>query len=314
MSAGAATTCRASVVLPVRDGGERLGRLLEALDGQELAGGLEVVAVDSGSTDGSAERLARHGARVLRIAPSAFDHGASRNLGVRAAGAEIVVFMSQDAVPADAHCVRRLVEALEGDARLAGAFARQVPREDADPLTRRDLGAWVASGTAGRVSFRGTPEDWAGRTPLERVHLAAFDNVASAARRRLLLDRPFAPTRFGEDIEWGLAMLERGHGLAYVPEAVVVHSHRRSARELFRRSYLCHRALHRLFGLERLPDRRRLVSAAARAVAADLWTLAREGAGLASVLAAPAQAVAALYGEYRGAGDERAVRPYPDWA
>src|SRR5262249_56899389 len=88
---------------------------------------------------------------------------------------------------------------------------------------------------------------------LERYRLSAFDNVASAARRELLLAHPFRATRFGEDVEWGLRMLRAGHGLAYVPEAVVVHSHARSARALYRRSYLGHRLLCRLFGLRTVP-------------------------------------------------------------
>jgi hypothetical protein len=109
-------------------------------------------------------------------------------------------------------------------------------------------------------------------------------------------------------------MLSRGYGLAYVPDAVVVHSHRRTVRGLYRRGYLCHRLLYRLFGLHRVPDRPQLVRAAAGAVAGDLLTLARQGAGLATWLAAPLQAVASVYGEYRGVRDERSARPYPEWA
>jgi GT2 family glycosyltransferase len=109
-------------------------------------------------------------------------------------------------------------------------------------------------------------------------------------------------------------MLDLGYGLAYVPDAVVVHSHRRSARALYRRNYLGHRALQRLFGLRSVPDGAHLLRAAAGAVASDLGTLRREGASLGQWLAAPAQALAATWGQYRGARDEAARRPYPRWA
>jgi rhamnosyltransferase len=303
----------ASVVIPVKDGAAHLPALLAALRAQEIVGDLELVATDSGSTDGSADLLRAAGVRTLPILPAEFDHGATRNLGAREARGRVVVFLSQDAVPADTHFIRRLVGALEAEPRLAGAFARQIARGDADPLTRRDLGGWVAAEATARVVFVPDAAAFDARPPLERYHLAAFDNVASAVRRDLLLEHPFLPTRFGEDVEWGQRMLRRGYGLAYVPEAAVIHSHRRTARALFRRNYLGHRLLLRLFGLRSIPDPPHLVRAAAGAALRDVADLWREGARLHAFLAAPAQAVAAVYGQYRGARDEAEGRPYPVW-
>ena len=303
---------RASAVIPVRDGAAHLERLLPALRGQGLPGGLEIVAVDSGSRDQSLDLLRQFGARVLQIAGSEFDHGTARNLGAREARGEVVIFLSQDAVPADRDFALRLVVALEQEPRLAGAFARQVPRPDADPLTKRDLRGWVAAGPEPRVVFR--PPDDAALSSMERYGLAAFDNVASAVRRTVLLDQPFERTRFGEDVEWGQRVLRLGFGLAYVPSAVVVHSHRRSTRRLFRRNYLGHRLLFRLFGLRTVPDRPHLVRSCLGAVISDLGTLARDGAGPRAWVVAPSQALAATYGQYRGARDEANGRPYPDWA
>src|SRR5215510_9157257 len=135
---------RATVVLPVKNGARHLGALLPALRRQVLDGSLEVLAIDSGSHDGSDALLEQGGVRTLRIPPASFDHGETRNLGVREANGPTVVFLTQDALPADDHVVRRLVERIEADPRVAGAFARQVPRDEADPLTRRDLLGWVA--------------------------------------------------------------------------------------------------------------------------------------------------------------------------
>jgi rhamnosyltransferase len=287
---------------------------MASLDGQQLEGGLELLAVDSGSTDGSLAILEAHRARVVRVPPASFDHGGTRNLAASQARGPIVVFLSQDALPADDRFVRTLVEPLEADPRLAGVFARQVPRAEADPLTRRDLAAWVAGRTEPRAVFLPVAAGLAHLSPLERHRLQAFDDVASAVRRDVLLAHPFAPSRFGEDVEWAQRVLHLGFGIGYVPEAVVVHSHSRSARGLFRRNYLGHRVLHRLFGLRTIPDVPHLLRASAGAVATDLATLAREGASASAWLAAPAQALAASYGQYRGARDEALGRPYPDWA
>jgi rhamnosyltransferase len=304
---------RASVVIPVKDGAAHLPSLMAALRAQELDGGLEIVAIDSGSADDSAAILTREGARLLRIEASEFDHGVTRNLGARHAQGRNIVFLTQDALPADAHLVRRLVEALERDERLAGTFARQVPRAEADPLTRRDLAAWVAAGTEPRTTFVTDVARFDALPPLARFIRSVFDNVASAVRRELLLAHPFVATRFGEDLEWGQRMLRTGYGLAYVPEALVIHSHLRSARALFRRNYLGHRLLQRLFGLRTIPDRRHLVRASLGAASVDLLALLRAGGPLSAFLSAPAQALASVYGQYRGARDEVIGRPYPEW-
>ena len=140
--------------------------------------------------DGSPAILEAHGARVLRVPPESFDHGTTRNLAAGEARSPVVVFLSQDAVPAGPRFVLTLVETLEADPRLAGAFARQVPRENADPLTRRDLAAWVAGSPAARVVFLPEPEALSILPPLERHRLLAFDDAPGAAEavRRVTLD------------------------------------------------------------------------------------------------------------------------------
>jgi rhamnosyltransferase len=303
---------RATVVIPVLNGAAHLPALVEALATQDLE--IEVLAIDSGSSDASVAILERAGARLLRIATAAFDHGGTRNLGAREARGEHVVFLSQDALPSSREFVARLIAPLQADRRLAGAFARQAPRPDADPLTRRELEGWVAAGVEPRTVFARDPASFAALAPDERFRLSVFDNVASAVRREQLLEYPFAPSRFGEDLEWGERMLRLGFGLAYVPEAVVVHSHARAARSMFRRNYLGHRLLRRVFGLRAVPDLPHLMRASLTAVASDLKTLAREGGSPALWLAAPLQALAAIYGQYRGGRDEASGRPYPRWA
>jgi len=301
---------RATVVVPVLDGGAHLPALLGSLRAQDLD--LEILAIDSGSSDDSVPILSAAGVRLLQIQPLAFDHGETRNLGAREAQGAFVIFLSQDALPTDSGFASRLVAALEQDDRLAGAFARQVPRPDADALTRRDLASWVAAAPQGRSVF--LPErSLTQLPPLERYRLAAFDNVASAVRRSVLLAHPFAPARFGEDIEWGTRVLQLGYGIAYVSEAVVAHSHRRSARALYRRNYLGHRALFRLFGLQTIPDAAHLARAVLGSIVSDLRTLASARSRPSEWWGAPGQALAACWGQYRGARDERRARPYPEW-
>ena len=120
-----------SVVIPVKNGGTDLVRCLEAIAAQQIGDEVEVVVVDSGSSDGSAETAHRLGARVHSIAPTEFHHGRTRNLGAELARGDILVFTSQDAHAADEHWLANLTSPLESGENAAGAYGRQLPHRDA---------------------------------------------------------------------------------------------------------------------------------------------------------------------------------------
>ena len=86
-------TPKVSVLLPVWNGRSHLERLLPRLGAQVVEGGVEVLATDSSSEDGSVELLEEHGARVEVIPQAEFRHGRTRNeLAARARG-EVLVFL-----------------------------------------------------------------------------------------------------------------------------------------------------------------------------------------------------------------------------
>ena len=125
-----------SVVIPVKNGGADLARCLAGIAAQEVDEEVEVVVVDSGSTDGSPERARAAGAVVHEIPPEEFGHGRTRNLGVELARGETVVFTSQDAVADDGGWLARLVAAARSGPDVAGAYGRQLPHPDARPPER----------------------------------------------------------------------------------------------------------------------------------------------------------------------------------
>jgi hypothetical protein len=84
--------------------------------------------------------------------------------------------------------------------------------------------------------------------------MCAFDNVCSAIRRSVWESIPFAPTPIAEDLEWGRSVLLAGHRIAFAPLARVEHSHERSAWYEFKRTWVLHQQLHRLFGLRAIPS------------------------------------------------------------
>jgi glycosyltransferase involved in cell wall biosynthesis len=219
-----------SVVIPVKDGGSDLVRCLESIASQEVDDDVEVVVVDSGSTDGSVDRARQLGARVHEIPPEEFNHGRTRNLGVELARGDTIVFTSQDATAADDQWLARLVGALRsGGTDVAGVYGRHVAHESALPPERY---YW---------DFLYGPEPRTQRVSgLTEVNFETthFSNVNSAIPRALLREFPFAEDLImSEDHEWSRRVLLAGYSVVYEPRAVVMHSHTYSIGGAFRRFF-----------------------------------------------------------------------------
>ena len=218
-----------SVVIPVKDGGAGLVRCLDALARQVVDAEVETVVVDSGSRDASVEVARSRGARVHEIPPAEFGHGRTRNVGAELAHGEILVFTSQDAFAADERWLATLVRSLAGDAgRVAGAYGRQLPHDDATPPERYFLD--FLYGPEARVQrLEGDEPDF---------RQTLFSNVNSAIPRPVWQEFPFADDLImSEDQEWSRRVLRAGYELVYEPDASVHHSHCYSIAGAFRRFF-----------------------------------------------------------------------------
>ena len=265
-----------SIVLLTRNGGSGLRELVDAIARQRTEFTFETVAIDSGSTDGTAEWLEQSPAvaRVVRIAPDRFNHGTTRNLGIEQARGAFVVLIVQDALPTADDWLARLVAPLQRDPCVAGTFCRQRPRPGARAITVSYLEGWAgASPEPRRVSFDDARALDA-LDPLARLQACTFDNVCSCLRRSVWTRIPFRRTPIAEDMEWGREVLLAGWRLRYTPEAVVIHSHERSARHELWRTRASHARLAALFGLRTVPRARDLLRAWSWTLAQH-WRLAR---------------------------------------
>ena len=300
---------RIAVVIPTRNAGPQLEEVLSAVGAQVGPFQPGIVAIDSGSTDGTVDRLKRHGARVLSVAPGEFNHGKTRNEALRQVDGDYAVLLVQDAVPASSTWLATLVQPLRDDPSIAGTFARQIPRTSASRVTAHYLAQWVAAALAARVVGPLTRDVFDRMSPADRHTACAFDNVCSCIRLSVWNDHPFPSTPIGEDLEWARDVLLGGYRLAYVPDAVVEHSHERSITYELQRTYLVHQRLKTLFGLSTVPTIGSLVRSIAATVPANARMAANEPRGrVRAVLRGTALGIAQPIGQYLGARAARERR------
>ena len=171
------------------------------------------------------ELLEAAGAKVEVIPKEQFRHGETRNrLAARASG-EILVFLSQDVLPARDDFLAKLVAALE-EPGVAGAYSRILPHESDDPLTARTvLASPEAEDHSAELEAIDPRRVW-DLPPLERVERLRFNNVASAVRASVFEEIPFPDVPFGEDFAWAARVTSAGHQVRFAPASVAFHAHR----------------------------------------------------------------------------------------
>jgi cellulose synthase/poly-beta-1,6-N-acetylglucosamine synthase-like glycosyltransferase len=216
---------RASVIVPAYNAAQALPRCLESLEHQTIPSDhYEVIVVDDGSEDGTAEVAKARGARVLRK-----EHegpAAARNAGAALARSDIIVFTDADCEPAP-DFLERLLAPFDIP-QVSGA--RGVYRTRQRSLVARFV----------QLEYE---ERYQRMARLDAAHggIDAIDTAYAAYRLRVFQDAGGFDTRFrdaaGEDHELSFRLAQAGHVLRFVPDAVVFHRHPERVRDYARRKF-----------------------------------------------------------------------------
>jgi glycosyltransferase involved in cell wall biosynthesis len=239
------------VVIRTLNEAELIGTCLETLARQQPGFDLDVLVVDSGSTDATVDIARSHGARIHEIAPDDFDYSTALNVGIERVEGELILILSAHAIPTDEQWVARMIAPFE-DATVAGVACRQVPWDNAP---------WREVGRLAREF----PETTRVYSDADEV---LFSNAASCIRRSVWAQEPFTLPA-AEDLDWGRRVIAGGWTVVYEADASVYHSHDESPREQARRLLDINRAAD--------PDapRRRAVREAAAYLRRDSKAIAR---------------------------------------
>ena len=237
-----------TVGIPTLNGGRVLEGALEALARQTVAH--ELLVCDSGSSDRSVTVAREHGARVIEIPRASFNHGATRNLIVGEARGERVALLSQDAEPADARWLERLLGGFELAPGVALVYGPYRPRPDASLAVRMELERWfelLSPDGAPRVDRLAHGER--AIPAMELLGRRGFFTDANACLARAAWERvPFREMAYAEDRALAMDMLRAGYAKIFMPEAAVIHSHDYTAVEQLRRCFDEWRGLLEVYG------------------------------------------------------------------
>ena len=221
------------------NGEQYLAAILDAIAVQQYSGSVEVLVIDSGSTDSTLDIVGRYpSVRLHEIPNSQFGHGRTRNLAAQLANGEFVVYLTHDAVPSDEHWLRELLEPFTVFPDVEAVVGRQLPRRNCVPILKYEINRVFATqgpefGTT--VSYRSEAFE---RLPHYWLPAAFYSDVNSAARRDFLLNTiPYEDVNYAEDQVFGRAVLEAGYRKAYAARGAVEHSNDLTYREYKKRIF-----------------------------------------------------------------------------
>lgn len=237
-----------TVVIPTKNGGPLLGRVLESIFDQKVPWGFEVLIIDSGSTDETLPIVRAYPKiRLIEIDPADFGHGKTRNLAIEASSADYIAMLTQDSLPASPFWLAELLKPALADARVAGVFGRHIAYPSSSVFTRYELEKHFAGFIQYPVIELDDKERYLKDEGYRQLLYFFSDN--NALLRRSVWERlPYPNVDFAEDQAWARAIVEAGYLKAYAHEAVVYHSHDYRLWERLQRSFDESYALNQLFG------------------------------------------------------------------
>lgn len=217
-----------SILILTKNENTNIGRCLESICSQRCESSLEVLLIDSGSTDSTLEIASKFPVRIVQIAPEDFHHARTRNFAASLATGNYLVYLAADAFPASNTWLNGLLSSFE-DPRVGAVYGRHLPKENSKTERRQALETLYG---ASRIL----------KEPGNGLHLGYryyhFSTVNAAIRKSV-----WEATRFPEEIkvfeDVGIAkrILDTGWHIVYEPEAAVYHSHDYPIHMLFKRYF-----------------------------------------------------------------------------
>jgi len=216
-----------SIIIPTFNAEKYLPDLLEKLNNQTVS--FELIIIDSSSTDTSVSIAKQYTNNIIIIPQIEFDHGGTRTKAAKVASGEIIVFLTQDALPYDNQSIEKILEPFK-DEKIGAAYGKQLAYEETS-LFGKHLREFNYTNTS-YIRILDDKEKYGIKT--------TFLSDSFAAYRRSALEKVnwFKDGLIvGEDNYAGAKILLENYALAYCSGAKVYHSHSYTIIDEFKRYF-----------------------------------------------------------------------------
>ena len=218
------------VIIPAYHPGKEFATLIKRLEKQSVSiHRIIVMNTEESMWNKEWEKLSDV-MEIHHLAKSEFDHGGTRAQAAELSDADVMIFMTQDAMPADRELLAELLKALEQDENIAAAYARQLPNAECSFVERYTR----AFNYPDRSGVK-TKKD------MDQYGIKTFfcSNVCAAYKKDIYQKQGgfVRRTIFNEDMIYAGGLIQAGYGIAYAAEAKVIHSHNYNCMQQFHRNF-----------------------------------------------------------------------------
>jgi glycosyltransferase involved in cell wall biosynthesis len=197
-------TC--SIIIRAYNEEKHIGKLLRGIRSQSIED-VQIILVDSGSSDNTVSIAESFDAKILQIKPEQFTFGRSLNLGISKADAEIVVIASAHVYPIYPDWIEKMIEPFS-DSKIALVYGRQSGDRTTKYSEKQVFKQWYPEHS---IKYQDNP---------------FCNNANSVIRKSLWTLHPFDENLPGlEDLEWAKWAINEGYKISYSAEAEIVHVH-----------------------------------------------------------------------------------------
>ena len=218
-----------SIIIPTFNAEKYLLKILEKLKQQTIKD-FELIIIDSSSKDKTIEIAKKYTNNIIIIPQSEFDHGGTRAKAAKIAKGDILVFLTQDALPFDEYTIENIVNPFFKDPKIGVAYGRQIPSEDTN-LFGKHLRLFNYPEKGYIYSYKDKEK--------KGVKTVFLSDSFAAYKKEILKKIGWFKNGLilGEDTYAGAKILKSGYKIAYIPDAKVYHSHSYTVWQEFKRYF-----------------------------------------------------------------------------
>ena len=218
------------VIIPAYHPGNEVATLIKRLEKQTVSiHRIIVMNTEESMWNKEWEKLS-DAMEVHHLTKEEFDHGGTRARAAELSDSDVMVFMTQDAMPADRELLAELLKALDQEENIAAAYARQLPNAECSFVER-----YTRAFNYPDTSLDKTKAD------LDKYGIKTlFCSNVCAAYKKVIYEKQDGFVRrtiFNEDMIYAGGMIQAGYGIAYAAEARVIHSHNYNCMQQFHRNF-----------------------------------------------------------------------------